>query len=210
MSKFDKFISKLSNKTIVIIAFIAVIGGLLIISYDYLLGKKERAYQEVSISLFSENQDNTPQNIEKKEEEYIPTPNPNGYLGILTIDKINLQQGFYDKNNEHNNVSENLTFLEPSNYPDEKNGNVILVAHSGVTRIAYFRNLYKLKVGDTAKVEYNGHLYTYKIDDIYTETKDGNVIVYRDKNRKNLKMITCTKNDDTKQTIYIAYLESVK
>lgn len=210
MSKFDKFISKLSNKTIVIIAFIAVIGGLLIISYDYLLGKKERAYQEVSISLFSENQDNTPQNIEKKEEEYIPTPNPNGYLGILTIDKINLQQGFYDKNNEHNNVSENLTFLEPSNYPDEKNGNVILVAHSGVTRIAYFRNLYKLKVGDTAKVEYNGHLYTYKIDDIYTETKDGNVTVYRDTNRQTLTMITCTKNDDTKQTIYIAYLESVK
>ncbi len=213
MSKIEKFLSKLSNRTIVIIAFIAIIGGILIISYDYLLGKKERAYQEISISLFNENQDNTPQNIEETEEpeeEYVPTPNPNGYLGILTIDKINLQQGFYDKDNEHNNVSENLTFLAPSNYPDEKNGNVILVAHSGVTRIAYFRNLYQLKVGDTAKIEYKGHLYTYKIDNIYNETKDGNVTVYRDTNRQTLTMITCTKNDDTKQTIYIAYLESVK
>lgn len=214
MSKIEKFLSKLSNRTIVIIAFIAVIGGILIISYDYLLGKKERAYQEISISLFNENQDNTPQNIETtedpEEDPYVPTPNPNGYLGILTIDKINLQQGFYDKNNEHNNVSENLTFLEPSNYPDEKNGNVILVAHSGVTRIAYFRNLYQLKVGDTAKIEYKGHLYTYKIDNIYNETKDGNVTVYRDTNRQTLTMITCTKNDNTKQTIYIAYLESVK
>ncbi len=214
MSKIEKFLSKLSNRTIVIIAFIAVIGGILIISYDYLLGKKERAYQEISISLFNENQDNTPQNIEAtedpEEDPYVPTPNPNGYLGILTIDKINLQQGFYDKNNEHNNVSENLTFLEPSNYPDEKNGNVILVAHSGVTRIAYFRNLYQLKVGDTAKIEYKGHLYTYKIDNIYNETKDGNVTVYRDTNRQTLTMITCTKNDNTKQTIYIAYLESVK
>ena len=214
MSKIENFLSKLSNRTIVIIAFIAVIGGILIISYDYLLGKKERAYQEISISLFNENQDNTPQNIEAtedpEEDPYVPTPNPNGYLGILTIDKINLQQGFYDKNNEHNNVSENLTFLEPSNYPDEKNGNVILVAHSGVTRIAYFRNLYQLKVGDTAKIEYKGHLYTYKIDNIYNETKDGNVTVYRDTNRQTLTMITCTKNDNTKQTIYIAYLESVK
>ena len=46
MSKIEKFLSKLSNRTIVIIAFIAIIGGILIISYDYLLGKKERAYQE--------------------------------------------------------------------------------------------------------------------------------------------------------------------
>lgn len=205
--------SKLSNRTIVIIAFIAIIGGLLIISADYLKGKKDRAYQKVSISLYNEknNHDNTPQNIEETEEEpYVPTPTPNGYLGILTIDKINLQQGFFDKNNEHNNVSENLTFLSPSNYPDEKNGNVILVAHSGVTRIAYFKNLYQLKVGDIAKVEYNGHLYTYKIDNIYNETKDGNVTIYRDTNKQTLTMITCTKNDNTKQTIYIAYLESVK
>ena len=206
--------SKLSNRTIVIIAFIAIISGILIISADYLEGKKEKAYQKVSISLYSEinnkKQDNTPQNIETTEEEYIPTPNPNGYLGILTIDKINLQQGFYDKTNENNNVSKNLTFLSPSNYPDEKNGNVILVAHSGVTRIAYFRNLYQLKVGDIAKIEYKGHLYTYKIDNIYNETKDGNVTVYRDTSRQTLTMITCTKNDDTKQTIYIAYLESVK
>lgn len=207
--------SKLSNRTIVIIAFIAIISGILIISADYLEGKKEKAYQKISISLYSEinnkKQDNTPQNIEATEdEEYIPTPNPNGYLGILTIDKINLQQGFYDKTNENNNVSKNLTFLSPSNYPDEKNGNVILVAHSGVTRIAYFRNLYQLKVGDIAKIEYKGHLYTYKIDNIYNETKDGNVTVYRDTSRQTLTMITCTKNDDTKQTIYIAYLESVK
>lgn len=213
--KVDNLISNLSNRTIVIIAFIAVLGGLLLISSDYLEGKKEKAYQKVSISLYSEvnneTQDNTPQNIEEAEEEpYQPTPNPNGYLGILTIDKINLQQGFYDKDNAHNNVSENLTFLSPSNYPDEKNGNVILVAHSGVTRIAYFKNLYKLKVGDTAKVEYKGHLYTYKIDNIYNETKDGNVTIYRDTTKQTLTMITCTKNDNTKQTIYIAYLQSVK
>ena len=177
-------------------------------------GKKEQAYQKISISLFSEvndkTQDNTPQNIEQTEEEYVPTPNPNGYLGILTIDKINLQQGFFDKDNENNNVSKNLTFLSPSNYPDEKNGNVILVAHSGTTHIAYFKNLYKLTEGDTAKIEYKGHLYTYKIDNIYNETKDGNVTIYRDTTKQTLTMITCTKNDNTKQTIYIAYLESVK
>ena len=221
VEKIDKNLSKLSNRTIVIIAFIAIISGLLLISADYLEGKKERAYQKIRISLFTEvddeTHDNTPQNIEEEPEEseepeepYVPDPNPNGYLGILTIDKIHLEQGFYDKNYKYNNVSKNLTFLAPSNYPDEKNGNVILVAHSGNTRIAYFKNLYQLKVGDKAKIEYKGHLYTYKIDNIYNETKDGDVTIYRDTNRQTLTMITCTKNDNTKQTIYIAYLESVK
>ena len=38
--------SKLSNRTIVIIAFVAIIGGILLISADYLKGKKEQAYQK--------------------------------------------------------------------------------------------------------------------------------------------------------------------
>ena len=120
--KLDKNLSKLSNRTIVIIAFIAIISGLLLISADYLEGKKERAYQKIRISLFTEvddeTHDNTPQNIEEPEQPeqpYVPDPNPNGYLGILTIDKINLEQGFYDKNYKYNNVSKNLTFLSPSN-----------------------------------------------------------------------------------------------
>ena len=54
-------------------------------------------------------------------------------------------------------------------------------------------------MGDKAKIEYKGHLYTYKIDNIYNETKDGDVTIYRDTNRQTLTMITCTKNDDTKQ-----------
>ena len=95
VEKIDKILSNLSNRTIVIIAFIAIISGVLIISADYLEGKKERAYQKIRISLFTkvddETHDNTPQNIEEEPEEseepeepYVPDPNPNGYLGILT------------------------------------------------------------------------------------------------------------------------------
>ena len=201
----------LSNKTIVIISFTLVIIGLLLLSSDYLKSKKLKAYEKVRISLQTEKEDNTPKIVEE------PTPEPeqpieelpNGYLGILTIEKINLQQGFYDKDNPSNNVDENLTFLEPTNYPDEKKGNVILVAHSGSSSIAYFKHLYQLEVGDIALIRYKGKNYTYKIDNIYTEMKDGDVTIYRDTNRRTLTMITCTKDDDTRQTIYIAYLQSV-
>lgn len=201
--------SKLSNKVIVTISFTLILIGLLLISSDYLKSKKEKAYEKIRISLMT-TEDNTPQNIEIEEPQEEIEPLPNGYLGILTIDKINLSQGFYDKNNPDNNVSKNVTFLEPSNYPDEKNGNIILVAHSGTSHIAYFKHLYQLGIGDIAQINYKGKIYTYKIDNIYNEEKDGEVTIYRNTGKNTLTLITCTKNDDTKQTIYIAYLESVK
>ncbi len=203
--------SKISNKAVVTITFTLIIIGVLLISSDYLKSKKEKAYEKIRISLMTTD-DNTPKNIEEKEES-TPEPEPekqeDEYLGVLEIDKINLSQGFYDKNNPDNNVSKNVTFLEPSNYPDENNGNIILVAHSGTSHIAYFKHLYQLKVGDTARVIYKGKTYIYKIDNIYYEEKDGEVTIYRNMNKNTLTLITCTKNDDTKQTIYIAYLESI-
>ena len=201
--------SKISNRAIVIISFSAILIGLLILSSDYLKEKKEKAYEKVRISLVTEKKDNTPKNVteEPNEPEEVL---PNGYLGILTIEKINLQQGFYDKGNPENDVDKNITFLEPTNYPDEKNGNVILVAHSGSSSIAYFKHLYQVEIGDTATIRYKGKTYTYRVKDIYTETKDGDVTIYRNTKKNTLTMITCTKDDDTKQTIYISYLEKIE
>ena len=208
--------SKLSNKGVVIISLSLIIIGVLFLSYDYLKSKKEKAYEKVRISLLTEEKvDNTPKKVdeEPKKQKEPETPVevlPNGYIGILTIEKINLEQGFYDKDNPVNNVDENLTFLDPTNYPDEKNGNVLLVAHSGSSSIAYFKHLYQLSVGDVATIRYKGKTYTYRISDIYTDIKDGTVTIYRDTSKSTLTMITCTKDDDARQTIYISYLESVK
>lgn len=201
--------SKLSNRAVVIIAFSAIIIGLLIVSSDYLKSKKEKAYEKIRISLVTKEKDNTPKIVEEEPEEPIEVL-PNGYLGILTIEKIDLQQGFYDKGNPENDVDRNITFLDPTNYPDEKNGNVILVAHSGSSSIAYFKHLYQVEIGDIATIRYKGKTYIYRINDIYNETKDGDVTIYRDTKKSTLTMITCTKNDDTKQTIYIAYLEKIE
>ncbi|MBR2588530.1 MAG: sortase [Bacilli bacterium] len=205
--------SKLSNRAVVTISVFCILIGLLLISNDYLKSKKEKAYEKIRISLLSESEkgkkDNTPKKVD--EEPEIPVEeNPNEYIGILKIEKINLEQGFYDKGNPENDVDRNITFLEPTNYPNEKNGNVILVAHSGSSSIAYFKHLYQLEIGDIAQVTYKGKIYTYKIEDIYYETKDGDVTIYRDKNKSTLTMITCTKDDDTKQTVYIAYLQKVE
>ncbi len=207
---------KLSTKMIVTIGVLIILCGILLLSYNYLAGKKEAAYERVSISLLSEKdgetEDNTPQNIDEEAvepEEPNPAYDTGEYLGILDIPKINLNRGFYDKNNQYNNISYNVTLLEPSNYPDEKKGNVILVAHSGSSYIGFFKNLYQLVEGDTAYITYKNHKYEYKIVNIYNENKDGDVTIYRNKNKQTLTLVTCTKDSDTLQTIYIFELQNV-
>ena len=203
--------ASLSNRQVVIIGVVVMILGLLLVSSNYLAGKKDKAYEKISISLFSDNNgevvDNTPQNIATADVEVSDDVKNGNYLGVLKIDKINLEQGFYDKDNPLNNVDKTVTLLGPSNYPDEKKGNTILVAHSGSSYLGYFKNLWKLGKGDLASVVYKGNTYVYKIVDIYNDIKDGDVTIHRDKSKTTLTLITCTKDSDTEQTIYIAELQ---
>ena len=51
-----------------------------------------------------------------------------------------------------------------------------------------------------------GQKYKYSIVNIYIVPKNGKVPIYRNYNKTTLTLITCTKNDDTTQTVYIAEL----
>ena len=55
-------------------------------------------------------------------------------------------------------------------------------------------------------VTYNGVKYTYQIKNIYLQVKTGQIGIYRDVNKTTLTLVTCTKNDEAHQTIYIAEL----
>ena len=109
-----------------------------------------------------------------------------------------------------NNVKFNLYVLPESSYPDVTNGNLIIAGHSGNYNNSYFANLYMLEVNDDIVIHYNNKKYVYKIDKIYNEKKTGRVRILRNKNNTTLTLITCTKDDNYHQTVYIAYLISVE
>ena len=46
----------------------------------------------------------------------------------------------------------------------------------------------------------------YAMNNIYTDIKDGDVAIKRNKNKNTLTLITCTKGDKETQTIYICEL----
>lgn len=130
------------------------------------------------------------------------------YIGYLEIPKINFKKGFVDINSQDNVVSKNITIISGSKYPNVDKGNFIIAGHSGTGVHSYFKKLYKLSTGDKAYVYYKNVKYTYKIVKIYTQEKDGTVAIYRDYNKTTLTLVTCTKDDKTSQTVYIAELES--
>lgn len=125
------------------------------------------------------------------------------YVGNISIPKIDLKRGFVSKDSKYNNVNRNIYIVPESDYPDKEGGNFILAAHSGTSSISYFKNLYKLSLGDKIDITYSNKNYTYIITNIYTDLKDGDVAIKRDKSKTTLTLITCTKGDKTTQTIYI-------
>ena len=128
------------------------------------------------------------------------------YLGVLEIPRIGLKRGFYPYDDPLNNIERNVTLVKGSDLPDVENGNLILTAHSGDSYISYFAYLYLLNIGDDCYISYNNQTYHYQIKNIYTVYKNGIVNIDRDYDKNTLTMITCTKDDDTMQTVYIAEL----
>lgn len=192
--------------------------GTLVLFSDSIKEKREVVFSEMNLALseqieteqIEEEQEETIEEVEEpKEEEKDPVYVYEKYLGTLSIPKINFYKGFYDKYSSLNQVNFNLYVLPQSNYPDIDKGNLMIAGHSGNYNNSYFRNLYLLNIDDEITVNYNNHSYIYKIEKIYTQKKTGKIKVLRNATRTALTLITCTKDDEYHQTIYIAYLNRV-
>ena len=189
---------------------ILVIVGISFLISDFIVQEREEAFTRVNIELneLLANEEPVETPIEEPQPEETPVPQIDinqyeAFAGVLEIPKIGFSKGFYYKESELNDVKFNLKILDVSSYPDEEKGNVIIIGHSGNYSNSYFANLYQLEISDIASITYKGKKYSYKIVNIYNETKDGTVTIYRDETKNCLTLITCTKDDDTKQTVYI-------
>lgn len=208
------------NAIIIIISFVAFVLGVFILSYNYFIAKRDLAFETINLQIngneepadIEEISTESTSEVQNDSVEDINTNNNTStkydYIGILEIPKIGLVKGFVDVDSKWNNVDYNLQIIKPSDFPDVENGNFIIASHSGSSSISYFKNLYQIVKGDQAIVYYNDIKYTYNIVNIYTQPKNGYVNIYRDYSKTSITLITCTKNDDTTQTVYIGELIS--
>ena len=225
------FIDKNRNFILFTIGTLLVLISFCLLLYDKFVYLKSNVYDEIELVKYRENNSDEQNIVELKNDEVVDnietdeiTENAinntkssssggssikKEYIGYLQIEKINLKQGLVSKNSYYNNVNRNIQILKQSSMPDKDKGNVVLASHSGTSSISYFKNLYKLSIGDEAKIFYKGNTYLYKIVNIYNVPKNGTVEIRRDYTKSCLTLITCTKNSKTEQTVYILNLISV-
>lgn len=121
-------------------------------------------------------------------------------IGYLKIKSINIDKPIYDINSKHNNIEENVIILKSSLNPLEESSLIILAAHSGQGKIAYFNDLDKLKIDDEIKLTYYNEEYTYKITDILIQEKNGHINIAK-KDKSELILTTCSTKSNNKQLI---------
>lgn len=203
---------KIKKSHICLFGSLLVIVGISILSYNHIKEIKKQLFSDMKLMIDNHISDEIIEDIpeveEKKEPANTEQPketqiNYGKYLGVLEIPKIGLKRGFYGFDSKYNNIEYNVTLVGGSTMPDVVNGNLILMAHSGDAYISYFAYLYRLNVGDVAYVTYSGVKYKYQIVNIYNIPKTGKATITRNMDKTCLTLITCTKDSDTEQTIYI-------
>jgi len=214
-------INKNKETILIIVGSLLLIISLLLFHYNKILEINDEIFNNIQSEIFKEatKDNNISVNVnvnvdyleenQEKEEQTPSTQTPN-YVAFLEIAKINLKQGLLAKSSYYNNVDYHVEILDLADFPDVINGNFILAGHSGTSNVAYFKDLYKLTLEDTAKVYYQSKVYTYKVVNIYNQVKDGSINIYRSSDKTTLTLITCTKDDQNSQTIYILELIGVE
>lgn len=211
-----KINNKLKKSHILLIGSFLIFFGFISLFWDYFLKIKDEIYSDMRIAMM----DVIPDKVKEEVIEDVPVAENvdssddtdnyvvdySKYLGVLEIPRIGLKRGFYNVDSRYNNIQYNVTMVGGSTLPDVENGNLILMAHSGNAYISYFAYLFRLEVGDMAYVTYLGRRYEYQLVNIYEVEKTGVVSLRRNYDRTCLTLITCTKDNDYAQTVYVAEL----
>ena len=160
--------------------------------------------EEINNNIPSETTEKT--NIEKEE---VKSTTPLDYIAVLKIPSIVLEKGLVSKDSYYNNVNKNIKILDESDMPDEENGNVILAAHSGNGKNAFFKNLNKLEIDNIVSIFYNGYEYKYRMVNTYDVEKTGTVEILRNAQKNTLTLITCRHNTNKQIVITCELVEKI-
>ncbi len=127
-------------------------------------------------------------------------------IGSLLIPKIHLQKKLYAVEDKRNTISQNVTILKESNYPDQEGSTLYLAAHSGNAKNSYFEKLDQLTIGDFVEIHFKKNVYTYQIDQIESQVKTGKITVPISA-KKQLILTTCHPKEKDKQLVLVAYIQ---
>ena len=211
-----KLNNKIKKSHILLIGSFFIFVGAISLSWGYLSKIKRDIYEDMKIAMMEDSAldreekvvEDVPivEKVSKEQNDNSYVVDYSKYLGVLEIPRIGVKRGFYNTDSKYNNIKYNVTMIGGSQLPDVDKGNLILMAHSGDAYISYFAYLWMIGIGDHAYVTYNGRKYDYQVVNIYNVEKNGVAVIRRNIEKTTLTLITCTKDNDFSQTIYILEL----
>ena len=195
------------NKVIVFLSLLLITTCIFIKINTIYTAKKEKQKEDKKINevIKNEEKETVSSSLEPFNEE-TKTNNSNNYVAVLEIPKIRLNKGLVMATKNFKSINYAISIDRHSKMPDQ-NGNFILYAHSGNSKIAYFKNLKDLNIDDEIKVYYEGNIYSYKVIKKYTVPKDGYLSVNNDNENKYITLTTCSQENKKEQIVIIGEID---
>lgn len=216
MLKKEKNNNKKGKKSqLLIVGSLLILIGISVIGIKIFLDVRADNLEDIALVEFYEEQEKIDNEIPTETEETDNTTeqakstNSLDYIAVLKIPSIGLEKGLVAKDSYYNNVNRNIKILDESDMPDQENGNVILAAHSGNGRTAFFKNIDKLQIDDTVSIFYNGYEYKYRMINTYDVEKTGSVEITRNVQKSTLTLITCRHNTNKQIVIICELVEKI-
>ena len=127
----------------------------------------------------------------QENKNIVPKTKEKEEIGLLEISKINLKEKLYKIDSPKNTIEEHVSILKESTTPDKENSLLILAAHSGTGKIAYFEELDQLNINDEITIFYQKKKYQYIVKEKWEEKKNGYIHIKKE-SKKQLVLTTCS------------------
>lgn len=201
---------KRKKNRLFILGLIIFLGGISIVVIPFIYDKHNEKVENIMIDDFfsktyiDTEADYIPESTSVKES--VGSTIEDEYIMLLEIPNIDLKRGLYPIGHKKNSIKYNIAIMDESKMPDEDKSNLVLAAHRGTSKVAFFDRLVNLNIHDKAYIYYRGIKYIYELDKNYDVLKNGSVEIDRDVERQTLTLVTCKKNTKDRQTVWILYL----
>jgi len=198
------------KKKFILISIILISFGISLLIYSVYQDKKLQHTNEELLEEFFDNYDDS---VEVQEQAPVENTSNNqkiqsnvNYLAVIEIPNISLNTGIVMSDSNYNTMNKHVSIYPTSDMPNIDNGNFILFAHNGSSRVSYFRNIYKLDVNDKIYIYYNNQKYTYKVIKNYDVSMYNSTPLNRIDNKTIITLITCKSGSNKYRTIIVGEL----
>lgn len=193
------------KKIFLVISVLIIFMGASMLIYNQYQDKKYQDTDNELLQEFFEDFDNSNEETSQVEEPKVEQQVQDNtfYLAVIEIPNISLYTGIVMSNSSYTTMNRNVSIYPSSDMPNVDNGNFILFAHNGNSRVSYFRNIHRLKNNDEIYIYYNNLKYTYRIIKNYEVAMTDSTPLNKMKDKSIITLITCKSGNNKYRTIIV-------